>query len=699
METDLLQEDLAQLPELGGPHMPGENLLVDWIRREIKIAQPNVDKFRDEYRRARRFFDGKQLTKEDSAVLKQAGRPDNAFNSAQKFIRFVTGVERTAPEALMFNPINENNQIQQQFGEFATRSYDWAINKGRGDFERSTAFEDLCVGGMGWMDYHIEYRKDPRGLPAMARFSPLEAFFPNSDRQNLEGSRWRARETYIDIDEARARWPKDRFVINETQRKDDERSYPQEKGVTEFIIYPVQTKPMNDSELGEEQKNKLQIMQFEWFDDEAGYYFFDPLEQNEAWLSKKDFFLYRAKLSRLTDLKITDWVDRPGAQFKRVFLLNRRHQLGEVIKLKRFHLNCMTGSYDEEDRLWYGYFRVLIDPQKFANKFFNQVIEIMGRSAKGGGFLYEKNAFSVNQVKDFEENFSKPGTSQEVASGAISGKKIMPKPQGELPTASMALMQFCTQMMDNVTGISPDQFNAGGANVPGVTLRQKGKSALVLLSKEFDALSRFRLDEGLIVFDLLGSLADDRLIRIGGMEDGAVVKLIHEPFATEYELMLDDTERDPNLRKMYEENVMAIAPTLIRMNMFLPELLDYTRLPYRFKKALKDAIKQQAMARQKAAEEGIPTGGGRGSPVSPQERAAKVAKTQAETGVQIARAERLRTQSKRDEIRTVMDAIVKAFEMKVEKETHGSEQAQAALDIFQQAMTGGKPAQNGARAR
>lgn len=687
METDVFAEDPKERPQIDTPLLPGEDQNVDWIRRELLIAKPHVDKFRETYKQARRFYDGKQLSKEDEDILKQDGRPSNAFNSAQKFVRFITGVERNAPEALIFAAINEDDQLSQQFGENMTRCVDWAIDKGRGIFERATAFEDLVVGGMGWEDYLIGYSRDSRGLPEMARFSPLEAWFPQCDRQNLEGARWRARETYVDISEASARFPNVRFLVNQlgsSQSKAGtvDRAYPQENGITEFITYPTQTVPLKDGSLGGDNPNKLQIMQFEWFDDEEGYYFFDPLEQNDTWMSAGDFFKYRRKLRELTDLgDVTDYVKQPGRSYKRRFLLNQRYPLGDVIPLKRFHLNCMTGSYDEEDRIWYGYFQVLIDPQRFANKFFNQIIEITGRSAKGDGFLYEKGAVTAQQAQDLRDNYTTPGTNQEVSPGAISGKKMMPKPHGDMPATAVTLMQYCVQMMDHVTGISPDQFQAGGANVPGVTLRQKGKSALILLSKEFDALSRFRIDEGHIIFDLLESMADDRLIRVGGFQDGAVIKLRHEPFATEYFLGLDDTERDPNIRREYEENVMKLAPMLIRQGKFLPELLDYIRIPFRVKKKLQEAIIQQEKQEIMMAQQGIQRGG-RGNPQSPQERDAKVQKVHADTGVQIARAQRLKAQSDKDRVKMIIDAVVKAAEMKREDGKHGVELAKEVFEMI-----------------
>lgn len=693
METSLLTEDPQNQPVVEIPDgTAGSNLLIDWIRSELQLASPDVMAFRKHDSRMRRFFDGKQLSEEDEKQLEGEGRPHNAFNSAQKFIRFVTGIERNTDEALMCLPVDEEDEEQQAKAEYATRAYDWAIKKGKGNYERATAFEDLTIGGMGWEDYSIEHGRDPRGLPAMARFSPQEAWFPRTDRQNLEGSRWRGRETYVDVDEAEARWPGVKIKAGRPGTNKSgtvDRTYPQERGITEYTIFPIETKPLNPGDLGGDGLNKVRIMQFEWWDEEQGYYFYDPTDQEDTWLSAGDFFSYRRKLRNLHMPDVVDYVKQTSRQYKRIFLLDQQFQLGEIIKLQRFHLNCMTGSWDAEARIWYGYFSVLVDPQRFSNKFLNQIIEITGYAAKGGGYLYEKGAVSPKQVEDLIQNYAKPGTWNEVNNGAITGKKIQEKPQGELPQTAIGLMQFCIQMMDNVTGISPDQFQASGANVPGVTMRQKGKSSLILLSKEFDALSRFREDEGYIVLDLLSSLADDRLIRIGGHADGKIVKLMRAPFTLEFDLFLDDTERDPNLRREYEESIKQLAPILIRQGMFIPEILDWMRLPFRFKKKLQNAIVAMDKARQQAAQQGIQQAG-RGNPVSPEERAAKVQETQAKTAKYIAGAKRLESQSEKDRWKMLMDALSTAFEMQQSKAEGGTQQAKDALELFQKATSTGE---------
>jgi len=218
----------------------------------------------------------------------------------------------------------------------------------------------------------------------------------------------------------------------------------------------------------------------------------------------------------------------------------------------RFPFNCMTSHWDEEEKIFYGYMRILIDPSRYANKFFNQVLEIMGHQPKGG-IIYEEGAITSKQANQFQENYTKPGTSQEVAPGAISQGKIKDKPVPQLPAASMAVMEFCIKTMENVSGFSPESaWGQSGANVPGITNKQRQRASLLLLSKEFSSLSLYRIEEGEIIFEQLKTLSDDRLIRVGKPFESEVIRLAREPFLLKYSLNLDDTERE-ELRVLLEQ--------------------------------------------------------------------------------------------------------------------------------------------------
>jgi hypothetical protein len=205
---------------------------------------------------------------------------------------------------------------------------------------------------------------------------------------------------------------------------------------------------------------------------------------------------------------------------------------------------------------------------------------------------------------------------------------------------------------------------------------------------EFSSLSRYRIEEGYIIFDLLKTLADDRLIRVGKPYEGQVLKLMREPFAAEYDLMLDETERDPNIRHMYQEGVMAIAPVLIRQGAFMPELLDYFNLPVKFRQTLKKAMVAMAQAEQRQAEQGVATKGNK-SPVRAEERAAKVKKLEADTIVQMVKAERIRGQGEKDQqkmkldqMRAILDGISQMAELKMEQQKTAAEAISRTMELY-----------------
>src|SRR2546427_10497910 len=62
---------------------------------------------------------------------------------------------------------------------------------------------------------------------------------------------------------------------------------------------------------------KILVLQFEWYDEEAGFYFFDPLEKNDTWMSKEDFYGYRKKLRTYMQQDVTDYTPRTTRAYKR----------------------------------------------------------------------------------------------------------------------------------------------------------------------------------------------------------------------------------------------------------------------------------------------------------------------------------------------------------------------------------------------
>ena len=661
----------------------------EWIKRQLTEAEPRVKRWREDAYTAYAFVAGNQYNPDTRRVLRLADRPDTAFNSIQKYIRHISGLERRSPQALLCFPLVVDNLQQQILGEFTSQSFEWAMKRCHGSFERSRAFEDLITGGMGWTSGYIDRQIDSRGLVDIVRISPFETLWPDCPDENLRSTRWRAYETWIDVDDAVRRWSDHELLLRARAGQSgsgggtDLNTFP-ERDFTRYTVPYVESEPIDKSKIPPERKGKLQITEFQWLEDEDGYLVTDPRTGEPVWLPEAKYRLYDRRV------RVIDPMRRLAAEkaSHRVcyvaYLLDRQHLLADPARLPndRFTLNVMCCHFDEETRQWYGYVRILMDPQRYANKFFNQVIEIMGTSAKSGATA-ERIAFeNPTQQKDFARDYSKAGSLSIVAPDALKEGRIKEKTPAQMPGGAMAIIEFCVSSMESVTGLATAAMGADGGmgQLPAMTMRQRQDAGMVLLASEFDSLSRYRYDEARTVIAMLGLVADNRLVKIGGPLGGAkILPLFQDPFLLDYELELDDTEHDPSLRQRYQNFIMQAAPMLAKQGLFVPSMFSYMPFPVKVRQEIIQSMERQQQQRQQAAAQGINLTG-RGQPRDPREVAARIQKLQGDAALHRAKAAAILGDSRRNDLKQVVDAIGEYGGQRLKRDQHGLAERRHGLD-------------------
>ncbi len=656
---------LGDMPTVGGlaPSLRGPNAFgrIQWINREMTASEQHVKKFRRAGLEVARFIAGDQLDEVTRAELKGARRPDTAINITQRYIRYVSGTQRRSPQALIFRPTVVDQQQQQLVGEFVTQGFEWAYRLANGTHVLSEVMDDMLGPGMGWSDKYLDKLKDPRGLTQYVRVPWDEMYWPECAMTNLAPTRWRARENWIEREEAVRRWPKSEALINAAcAASNEDRQLPQQD-VTVYTTPYIQSVPIDKSRSDAEQsrRNQVKVCQFQWYEDKDGYAFTDPITGETTWLGVFDFHRYKRRLAELMPgMAPLEGEPMPHRIVQVTYLLNRKHELAPPARLPGdlFTLQCLTGHWDHAERMFYGFARLLMDPQKYANSFFRQSLEIMAVTAKGGA-IAQSDAFKDAAQRDtFKKIYSQPGSVPIVAPEALEKGKIKPKEPGQFPQAAMAMLQFCLQSLDNVTGFTASSLGAAVSDTPALSMQQGQEVGRILLAKEFDNLSLYRKEEGKGFFAFLSLLADGRLIRIGGEATSQVLPLVRKPFLLEYDLWLDDTEHDPNMRKLYQNFLLQALPALMKSGMFVPQMFDYLPFPYKIKQAMIQQMTQQAQEKKQAAMMGINLGG-RGAPVDPRLTQAKIQKLQADATLHMARAAAVRPESRREDFRSVVDAI------------------------------------------
>jgi hypothetical protein len=698
-------------PGITGTAVPigGSDEFARYVAREMSRAEAHIMAQREQMREADRFMHSHQISDADLQALASQKRPDTVVNELQKFIKFAGGIERRTQQALLYAPRTMEDEQKQVLGELLTKAYEWFVESSSGQFERSLAFESKLVNGIGAVDIGLTRITDPAGAPRYNNIDVHELWWPLTAKQNLglgtsSPVRWIARESHMDVDEAIDKWPDSALFLraaaggaaNEDQFPDF--GYGAKKPIP-YVVPWIMTAPLNKGGGGqsESKPGKVPILEWQYYEDQPGFYFFDPQFKDDTWLNTSDFRKYRARLRLMFQQDITDFDPQPHRVYQRAYLLQRRIILEDPQPLPThdagYAWNVMTGAWDRSDKVFYGMIRLFMPTQKYVNAFFRQTLEIMGSSTKGG-ILAETGAMTIAQKRDFEERGAQPGSVNMVQSGAISGNRIQPKPIPQVPQGTMDVLSFCIDLMEKISGLSMSMLGQVGANTPGVSLRRQLTSAMVLLAAEFDGLSRFRKREGEVIFELMKLIADDRVIRIGGAYDGQALQLTKDPFAIKYDIVLDENDQDPNLRQYYTDQITAIAPILIRTGNFFPQLLDYVNLPAQFRKAIKDGMAQQEQQKMEMAKQGIQPGG-RGKPRSLEEIQADVQVRKSRAFKDMAQGQHQLAQAQNVGKVPPMETLKQMFDVFAESRRMGQEDKKISLDALAKLFQALKPERSG----
>lgn len=608
----------------------------EWALKEIASSRGLINKWRKQAKECDSYEAGHFFTKAQRAQMRSMGRPDAAFNTAQKFMRGISGIEMLNRRTVRFLPRVIEDTLHAIDGDLRTKLFEWVISNCQGDSERSRAFADMTRRGMGWTSTYLEQRDDPNGMICVGRVDGLEMLWDSRSRTtNLDDAQWVARERKLPKGIAKRRWPEHKEAIEVWAGEES-------KNWSDLIAdeQPNELKNLRNMQSPFETSgdtitaSEVTVTEFQWWEEIPGHYFIDPLDGKPKWLEEDQFDNYVRRYKTLYAASIIssdfpeeiDSVPQMSRRWRRMLFMGRILLEGpDDLPGRRFTYNCMTGAWDGEDDIWYGLFRLLIDPQRYLTKFINLIMEIIGRQRKGSVFA-ESDAF-VNMY-DAEQRWGQPGAMIWMQPNKIDRVKEAQTPQ--IPSGLLEMFRICLEMNTEATGISPAAMmgivGKAGSSQPALTFRHQQMANIALLALEFSALDRYRISEALTVQDYLPFIQDGRLIRVGGTFDSQVVQLIHDPDDIKYDLVLDEqAERDPNVREMYTQFILQMAPTLLRTDQFIPELLDFLPLPVRVRERIKDAMTKQSQAKMQMEAQGLGASKRGGSPLEIRARADKLA--------------------------------------------------------------------------
>ncbi len=563
MEKDKLDEDI-----------------VEQIGKWYKKSKESSEKWRKEAVECHDFVAGNQWDESDIQKLKKEERPIVTFNWIGPMIAVILGIEANQRNEVHFEPreVSDSGLIDalNLFGKFLRDATSI-------DQEEAEIFEDVVISGMGWSETLMDYDDDLDGEFKQIYANAIDMYWdPSARKRNLVDRRWQIHAKKMTKEAILEMWPDAELNLDTPEDK-----------VTDLPVVidnpadRYEDKGVFNSDYKKE--NEFTVLRAQWYEKKKVYRAQDPTSGQIIEMSTDAF----KKIKPILEMGNAQYVKQDKKNYYQAFVVGKELlEYSKAPSQKTFTYACITGKRDKINNSWYGIVRAMRDPQKWSNKFFSQIMDIIQSNAKGG-ILVEQDTF-IDQRKA-EEEWAKSDSIIYTKPGSLAQNKIMPKPTAAYPTGLDKLMNFAISSIRGVSGINLEVLGLAEREQAGVLEQMRKTSAFTILAVVFDALKNYRKIAGLLMIDFITNyIPVQKIEAVLGPEDKKYAQLIKTIDMKMTDIVVSEGASSENNKIMVWSFFSQMLPTLLKMGIPVPpEVLDYSPLPATLVSKWKQMIEQR----------------------------------------------------------------------------------------------------------
>jgi hypothetical protein len=609
---------------------------VDEVRERFKQSKTHSNKWRKEAKDSYDFVAGHQWTDQEQQELEEDLRAAITFNRIGPVIDSVSGHQVNNRQDIRYSPRRVGDSV---VNEILTGAVKWCDDESDASDEISDAFWDLLVSGMGWTETRISYDEDLDGkIHSAERVPSIEMYWDSSARKrNLADAQYVMRGRWIPRKEAEARWPKAKQLEPNVDEMWVEDTFDEPHDAQNAWKY----EPNNSSDWYNENKDEIFILQYQWYERQPVWRVVDPISGE---LVEIDDSKYQKIKDQIADLPQARQIKK---KFYQAFLAGPMVlEKGDCPCPDHFTLRCMTGKRDQNRNTFYGLVRGMIDPQRWSNKFFSEIQDIMVSNRTGGAFVEET---ALVNAREAEEQWNQANPLIMVRDGAISRGAIMERNPIQYPAGLDRLMNFAVSSIRDVSGVNLELMGLVDRQQAGVLEAQRKQAGMTILSTFFDSLRRYQKERGRVMMYFVKEyLADGRLIKIvGGDGLEQYVPLIMEDDTLKYDVVVDQSPTSTSQKEETWAVLQQLAPLLLKAGAPIPpDALDYLPLPASLVSKWKEMLVQRMQSAEQDPEQ----------MAKMMETQAKAQKDQSTAELNAAKAQEIQAKNIQNQSRAAIDA-------------------------------------------
>lgn len=543
--------------------------VVQWARGRMDKFKSDQSDWRSQSKEAFGLVAGDQWDETVRNELEADNRPVFTFNRVAGFIRGICGLETaTRNSATVYGrEISDSGvaDVKNAAIKYVRESCD-------ADDEESDAFTDMLICGMGWTETLFTTEEDPEGQIVIERVDPLHMSWDTASRKRgLADRRWCARTKWLPYEVISDVWGKEKADILRASATTDTQFLDEQAGE----IHDATDARNYDADGGNTKNNQnIPVVQFQYVKTAWFYRVQNPLTGQVEDVSDEEF-------DRLEELLQTQGVAIEGVKFKRreyrQLIYSGCTELEDApLPCQGFTLNPITGVRDRNNGTWYGFIRDLQDPQRWINKFFSSMADVVASQAKGG-LLAEADAFV--DKSSAEEDWSNPRSIVWLKRDGLA--KIKERTNAGVPAGLNQLLDFTVSSLPNVAGVNLEFLGMASREQPGVLEHQRKQAAIATLGVFFNALRLYRKQQTRVLLQFIEEfISDGRLIRVVGKKDAQYVALSKAPGSLQYDIVVDEAPTSPDQKERTWGALVQILPIAANMGLPVPpQVIEYAPFP------------------------------------------------------------------------------------------------------------------------
>lgn len=537
-----------------------DEAIVRKIKMNIKKARDHLHDWYNDAKNAFDYFAGNQWEEQDLQKLRVEHRPAIVFNRIPRVINAIAGLEIENRQEVIYTPRETGDAVAS---EILTGAADWVRDQCDAEDEESEAFKDCLKVGMGWIETRLDYETDPDGAILIERIDPTDMVWDiNSKKRNLSDCAWIAREKMYDKKVFKALWPDAQIdLINGPA--DPKGMQPHDRTIAPWYI-------VDQSSKDQRQKDKVKVTQYqEW--KRVEFYRVQDSSNEITEMTKEEFAKMKKGIVAAGFKYIKQW----RRVYMQYFVAGEQVLEKGTCPVNAFTFRAITGLSDRNRNYWFGMIKIMRDPQQWSNKWLSQTLHIFNSNAKGGYFA-ESGAFK--DPRQAERQVAQNSITY-LNEGGLS--QIKEKTPPAFPQGIEGLMQLAMGSVSDLVGVSLESLGQEKSDISGVLAAERKRTTITIVADFFDALRRYRKEQGRILADFIVSyISDGRLVRIAGPGLGQYVPLVKDQLDFTYDIVVDDTPTSPNNKERVFATLVNLIPPLQQAGIPIPpEIIDYAPLP------------------------------------------------------------------------------------------------------------------------